>query len=367
MKIMNFLLGLIIFTACSEKKLNYTIEEVNGVKVYKNNNIPSEPDLKIELKELFVIKGYDESFAGDSLRVIQDLGSVAVDSENNTYILNVNKARVSKFDSDGSFVKVFGRMGDGPGESKWPQNMYVHNDTVNVLNQTVLRMNKYDTDGNFLFSVPTNDCKMPLFAKPLGENRIVTYFCNWRYEDEGMFMDYDLGIADLKYNEVKRIKKQTYEGERVQTEYIDYFFGFAATAKELFVADNSTDRYHIDAFDQDGNLLYSIEKPFRKIKIPAEFTEASKGNILYRKAVADLLADAEGLWAVVPTETADGKNVMADIFKEGVFLNRVKLDIGINPESVSTHHTFTISGSRLYVSDYEKTEVKVYEYHVTSN
>ncbi|MGD9707315.1 MAG: hypothetical protein AB7V07_06615, partial [Candidatus Delongbacteria bacterium] len=69
MKIMNFLLGLIIFTACSEKKLNYTIEELNGIKVYKNNNIPSEPDLKIELKELFVIKGYDESFADDSLRV----------------------------------------------------------------------------------------------------------------------------------------------------------------------------------------------------------------------------------------------------------------------------------------------------------
>ncbi|MFA6653421.1 MAG: 6-bladed beta-propeller [Candidatus Delongbacteria bacterium] len=356
MKIMNFLLGLIIFTACSENQLNYTIEEVNGIKVYKNNNIPSEPDLKIELKELFVIKGYDESFADDSLRVIQDLGSVAVDSENNTYILNVNKARVSKFDSDGSFVKVFGRMGDGPGESKWPQNMYVHNDTVNVLNQTVLRMNKYDTDGNFLFSVPTNDCKMPLFTKPLGENRIVTYFCNWRYEDEGMFMDYDLGIADLKYNVVKRIKKQTYEGERVQTEYIDFFFGFAAAAKELFVADNSTDRYHIDAFDQDGNLLYSIEKPFRRIKI------------LYRKAVTDLLADADGrLWAVVPSETVEGKNILIDVFKGGVFLNRVKLDIGIDPESVSTHHTLTISGSRLYVSDYEKTEVKVYEYDVRSN
>jgi hypothetical protein len=368
MKIMSFLLGLIIFSACSENKLNYTIEKVNGIKVYKNKNNPSEPDLKIELKDLFVIKGYDESFEDDSLRIIQDIGSVSVDSENNTYILNVNKARVSKFDSEGSFVKIFGRMGDGPGESKWPQNMYVHNDTVNVLNQTVLRMNKYDTDGNFLFSVPTNDCKMPLFAKPLGKNRIVTYFCNWRYEDEGMFMDYDLGIADLRYNEVKRIKNQTYEGERVQTEYIDLFFGFAVTSKELFVADNSTDRYHIDAFDQDGNLLYSIEKPYRKLKALADITEASKGNILYRKAITDLLADDEGrLWAVVPTETAEDKNIVIDIFKDGVFLNRVNLDIGIDPESVSTHHTFTISGRKLYVSDFEKTEVKVYEYHVISN
>ncbi|HXK49013.1 MAG TPA: 6-bladed beta-propeller [Clostridiales bacterium] len=368
MKIMNLLLGLIIFTACSEKKLNYTTEEVNGIKVYKNSNIPAVPGLKIELKELFTIKGYDESFAQDSLRIIQDIGSIAVDSVENIYILSMNRAKVSKFDSKGEFIKSFGRMGDGPGESKWPQNMYVQNDTVNVLNQTVLHMNKFDTDGNFLSSVPTNDCKMPVFTKPFGKDRIVTYFCNWRYEDEGMFMDYDLGIADAKYYEVKRIKKQTFEGERVQTEYIDLLFGFASSNGQLYVADNSTDRYHIDAFDQSGNLLYSIEKPFRKIKMPAEYSEASKGKILYRKAVTDLLTDADGrLWSVVPSETAEDKNVMVDIFKVGVFLNRVKLDIGVDADDVSTHRTMVINGRRLYISDLDNTEVRVYEYEVTEN
>ena len=368
MKIMNLLLGLIIFTACSEKKLNYTIEEVNGIKVYKNSNIPAVPGLKIELKEPFVIKGYDESFAEDSLRIMQDIGSIAVDSEDDIYILSMNRARVSKFDSEGEFIKSFGRMGDGPGESKWPQNMYVQNDTVNVLNQTVLQMNRFDTDGNFLFSLPTNDCRMPVYTKPFGRYRIVTYFCNWRYENKGMFMDYDLGIADAKYNEVKRIRKQTFEGERVQTEYIDLLFGFASSNGQLYVADNSTDRYHIDAFDQNGNLLYSIEKPYRRIKMPAEYTEASKGNILYRKAVTDLLTDVDGrLWAVVPSETADDKEVTADIFKDGVFLNRVKLDIGIGADEVSTHRTVSVSGRRLYVSDLDNTEVKVYEYEATEN
>jgi hypothetical protein len=367
MKLINILLGLVLFTACSEKKLNYTIEEVNGTKIYKNQNIPANPNLKINLKELFTIRGNDDSFADDSLRIIQDMSSVAVDSKENIFILSTNKAIVYKFDRKGDFVKSFGRMGDGPGESKWPQNMYIQNDTVNVLNQTVLQMNKYDTDGNFLFSVPTNDCKMPVYTKTFGKNRIVTYFCNWRYEEEGMFMDYDLGMADIRYRELKRLKKQTYEGERVQTEYIDFFFGFAATDKELFVADNSSEKYHIDTFDQAGNLLYSIEKPFRKLKASKELTDSSNGKILYKKAVLELLADNEGrLWSVVSEERNDeNKNdYLVDVFKEGVFLNRVKLDIGIEPEVSWMHGKIFIKGDRLYAADPNNTELKVFQYQV---
>lgn len=367
MKIMNLIFGLILLTACSDNKTNYTVEEVNGIKVYKNTNTPAKPDLKINLQELFSIKSFDESFADDSARVIQDMSSIAVDSEDNIFILSSNKATVFKFNSNGSFIKSFGRMGDGPGESKWPQNMYIQNDTVHVLNQTVLRMNKYDTDGKFLFSVSTGDCKMPIYTKPLGNDRIVTYFCNWRYENNGMFMDYDLGIADAKYNEVKRIKMQTFEGERVQSGYIDPFFGFAVTEKEVFVADNSVEKYHIDVFDHNGELLYSIKKPFRKLRASKSMTEASKGNVIFKKAVTDLLTDSDGrLWAFVSTERIDENenDFIVDIFKDGVYLNRVKIDIGVNTEPDWMYGQIFIKRDRLYVSDPDNSVLKVFQYQV---
>ncbi len=368
MKFMSLLIALIIISSCSEKKLNYTIEEVNGHKVYKNENIPANPNLRISLKELFTIKGYDESFADDSLRIIQDMNSVAVDSKNNIYILSTNKAVVYKFDSKGNYVKNFGRMGDGPGESKWPQNMYIQNDTVNVLNQTVLQMNKFDTEGNFLLSVPTKECRMPVYTKPFGENRIVTYLCNWRYEDKGMFMDYDLGLSSSGFNVIKKLKEQTYDGERVQTEYIDLFYGFAAGKTELFVADNSTDKYQIDSFDHNGNLLYSIEKPFRKLRAEKGVTDASKGSIQFKKAVVELIVDdQERLLSVVSEERTDknNKDFLVDVFKDGVFLNRVTLDIGIEPEVNWISGKVFVKDGKLYVADLERLEVRVYEYKVT--
>lgn len=368
MKSISVLLAILFITACSDKKLNYIIEEANGNKIYKNSNVPFNPGLKIDLKELFTIKGYDESFADDSLRIIQDMNSVAVDSKNNIYILSTNKAVVYKFDLKGGYTKSFGRIGDGPGESKWPQNMYIQNDTVNVLNQTVLQMNKFDTEGNFLISVPTKECRMPVYTKPFGKDRIVTYLCNWRYEDKGMFMDYDLGLSTSEYNIVKRLKKQTFEGERVQTEYIELFFGFAATDKELYMAHNGTEKYHIDAFDRAGNLLYSIEKSFRKLKASKDQIELSKGKIQYKTAVTDLLTDSgRRLWALVSEERNESNknDLLIDIFKDGVFLNRVKLNIGIDPEFEWLYGKLFIEGDRLYVADLERLEVRVYEYKVT--
>jgi len=368
MKFMSLLIALIIISACSYKKLNYTIEEVNGHKVYKNENIPANPNFRISLKELFTIKGYDEKFADDSLRIIQDFNSVAVDSKNNIYILSTNKAVVYKFDSIGNFIKNFGRIGEGPGESKWPQNMYVQNDTVNVLNQTVLQMNKFDTEGNFLFSVPTKECRMPVYTKPFGKERIVTYLCNWRYEDNGLFMDYDLGLSSSEFNVIKKLKEQTYDGERVQTEYIDLFFGFAAGKTELFVADNSTEMYQIDTFDHNGNLLYSIEKPYRKLRAEKGITDASKGSIQFKKAVIELIVDdQEHLLSVVSEERTDkNKNdFLVDVFKDGVFLNRVTLDIGIEPEVNWISGKVFVKDGKLYVADLERLEVRVYEYKVT--
>ena len=80
-------IALIIFSGCSKQELNYTITESDGIKTFRNKNIPSTKDLVIQPKELFTIACEDIS-STDSTRVIKNFGHFDVDSKNNIYILD---------------------------------------------------------------------------------------------------------------------------------------------------------------------------------------------------------------------------------------------------------------------------------------
>ena len=354
---------LLLLIGCSKKEeLNYTVKEINGHKVYKNKNIPANKNLRIKTKELFSIKAYDDEFAGDSLRTMTDITSVDLDSKGNIYILSMKTASVKKFDKDGIFIKSFGKMGAGPGETRWPQGMYIQNDTINVLNQMVLQMVKYDTDGNFLRNASTKECKMPVYTKRVGNNKLITYLCNWRKEDDGRYMDYDLGLITSGYDVIKRIKKQSYTAKEVQG-YVNLRFGNAATEKELYIASNSDSEYLIDVFNFDGNKSYSISKPFRKIKASEEVVKATKNRKKFQTAITDLYADnGDRIWANVAFEgnETNGDDTLIDIFEKGIFLNRVKLDF-------TNEYIQFLNGNRLYTIDYENLALKVYEYSVVSS
>jgi hypothetical protein len=367
-KICILFLVISIILSCSKRELNYTIEDQNGIKIFKNSRIPFNKNLHIVLRKLFTIKGCDDSIVCDTLSTIPDFQAVSVDSEGNIYILSMQNAYVYKFSSNGKFIKRFGGMGAGPGELKWPQDMYIQNDTVNVLNQTTFQMNKYDANGNFLLSRPTKECKMPVNTKTIRRNRLITYLCDSRYEENGIFMDFDLGLTSSEYKVIKRLKKQTYPLEILQTEYIDRYFGFASNDKDIFVSDNSVDEYRIDVFDCDvGNLRYSIRKPFRKIKAEKEILELSKGKIQFKKPVIELLTDNKGyLWAII-SEDRNEKNkddFLVDIFKDGIFQNRVKIDISFAPEIWWLNGRIFIKDNKLYVSDVYNLEICVFDYNV---
>ena len=51
------ILSIALFTSCAKKtdevEKNYTIKEINGLKVYANKNVPSVKDLKVAWKQPF--------------------------------------------------------------------------------------------------------------------------------------------------------------------------------------------------------------------------------------------------------------------------------------------------------------------------
>ena len=123
---------IILVTSCGKKaEQNYTVKEVNGIKVYSNQNEPSDKDLKVELKEVLKINGFIEGQPEE--RNIAMPMAVDADKEGNIFVLDRKSASVKKFSKNGEFIKSFGREGTGPGESREVSAMNIIGDTVVVV------------------------------------------------------------------------------------------------------------------------------------------------------------------------------------------------------------------------------------------
>ena len=109
----------------------------------------------------------------------------------------------------------------------------------------------------------------------------------------------------------------------------------------------STNEYQIDVLDLEGNMQYKIKKDYRKLLITEgeleEYLKTQNKTLgeetnrdykyHYKKAVdaMSMFEDKNGnLIIEVPLErTEENKNdFIVDAFKDGVFLNRFKIDIG---------------------------------------
>ncbi len=69
-------LVFVALAGCSKSEKNYTIKEVDGVKVIHNKNIPSVKDLKFDVKELFTIEADEAGFQNLREMCLDDLGNM---------------------------------------------------------------------------------------------------------------------------------------------------------------------------------------------------------------------------------------------------------------------------------------------------
>lgn len=110
-----------MFVSCQQQKSEWkgTIEEENGVKVVKNPKEPYYGELVLDLEENLVIgREDDDNFLFFRVR------DVALDSENNIYILDSGNYRIQKFDTKGIYIQTIGKKGQGPGEFENPLSLY---------------------------------------------------------------------------------------------------------------------------------------------------------------------------------------------------------------------------------------------------
>jgi hypothetical protein len=76
------------------------------------------------------------------------LGGLAVNSQNEIYVIDVGNYRVQKFDQNGKFLAKWGSQGTGPSQFDFPSRIDIDNQGQVYIWDKALK--KFDRDGNFL-------------------------------------------------------------------------------------------------------------------------------------------------------------------------------------------------------------------------
>jgi hypothetical protein len=161
----------------------------------------------------------------------------------------------------------------------------------------------------------------------------------------------------------------------------DFSTSFGVGKNQIYIAKNSTEEYTIDVLSTTGDLLYKIKKDYRRIIVPEkdadEFAKSKKSadlngvdrkfNLKYKKAINDMsmFVDKNGYLLVqVPFERNKENefDFVVDAFKDGVFINRFKMDIGKAFDFYNSDHKRWFIGNRIYYQNREDNCMTVYEY-----
>lgn len=180
-KMLVLIISLLLIISCGEKGENYTILDVNGLKVYKNKNTPAQKDLKINLTNILSIKG--ESEKNIEKGQFSSPTALDVDKDGNIFVFDRISASVKKFDKDGNFISSFGRQGTGPGEIKFGVAMNILGDTVIVADDAGRKLVKFSLDGQHISDSKFAGARIPKLFSSINKDSFLGYV--WSEGAEG--------------------------------------------------------------------------------------------------------------------------------------------------------------------------------------
>jgi len=121
------------------------IEFENGVKIIKNPSEPLYGEITYELEEdLSIGNEEDENY------MFYRSVSIAVDAEENIFVLDRGNCRIQKYDKTGNYLQTIGRKGEGPGEFENPAVIYLDSeDEIFVCDSRRRNINLFEKNGDF--------------------------------------------------------------------------------------------------------------------------------------------------------------------------------------------------------------------------
>jgi len=148
------ILSLLFFFVFAESKESQKpewkgkVETEKGVKVIKNPKEPLYGDIVFDLQEELTIGNEND----ENSTFYQGL-DIAVDKDENIFVLDNGIFRVQKFDKDGRYLMTIGRKGQGPGEFQVLSSAFIDSKSSLYVNQGH-SISVFDNQGKYNRSIP---------------------------------------------------------------------------------------------------------------------------------------------------------------------------------------------------------------------
>jgi hypothetical protein len=234
---------LIFFISCSSQKDGWEgrIDEVDGITIVRNPQDPYYGEVVIELEDDLEI-GNDK----DPDYQFYSVTGIALDSEQNIYVLDSGNHRIQKFDEEGQYLLTIGRKGEGPGEFMRLSSVYIDDkDTIYLSDRR--RIQIFDIEGVYKDSITF-------------ENSINDFFLDKylvEYDRKGKIAN---RIAE--FSDVQAVQSRDSNGRTMsfkayhQYNYWPYLFPIS---EEHFIYAYPSD-YVMTAVNNSGEVSLKIEK-----------------------------------------------------------------------------------------------------------
>jgi hypothetical protein len=267
----------IFFVSCSSNKDGWggEVEEVDGVTIVRNPLEPYYGELSIELENDLEI-GNDD----DPNYQFYNVAGIALDSEQNIYVLDSGNHRVQKFDQYGHYLLTIGREGEGPGEFMRLSSVFIDDqDTVYLSDRR--RIQIFDDKGvykesinfenninDFFLDIDGNIFTFIIQSDEEGSKKYLV-----KYDKEGKVVD---RIAE--FSDVEAVQSRDGSGVTVtfkayhQYNYWPYIFPIS---EKRFIYAYPSD-YVVTAMSYKGEVSLKIGKD----ELPQSISRAEKDFII---------------------------------------------------------------------------------------
>jgi hypothetical protein len=150
--ILNFLIVISLYSSMEKKQAQWkgSIKETDGVMVIQNPEEPIYGEGAVSIEEALSI-GTAE---GDPNYMFSEVRDMTVDDEGNIYVLDFKEPFVRKYTSEGKFIKIIGKKGQGPGEIGMPFFMSIsRNNELIVEDPMSRRLVLFSLDGDWIKNI----------------------------------------------------------------------------------------------------------------------------------------------------------------------------------------------------------------------
>ncbi len=338
-----------------ETKWKGKIEYEDGVKVIKNPREPLYGEIAFELGEdLSIGREDDENYM--FYRGVR----IAVDSEENIFVLDSGNCRIQKYDKTGNYLQTIGRKGEGPGEFEDPAVIYLDSaDEIFVYDSRRRNINLFEKNGDFKRVI-----RLPSFTYYFGatkEKNVLMMYTSSSSEKRRVGKR-SLVIINPEGNIIKTIASYPYQlTPRIKNHMLGnpyrhrlYFFpakeegGIYGHSSEykLFVLDSSGDLSCIIEMDKSPDPITNKDKNRQIDKYLESQERFPRGEKLSRSEVkrgyifpkfkpffSDIISDNEGHIYVrrFKLYNPDDSSLYYDLFNgEGYYIYKIKIPLYTN-------------------------------------